>query len=131
MSVYSAIADPVRREVLLLLRSGPRTAGQIAASFDISRPAVSRHLRVLREAHLIEAERGQDGRERAYALRPSALREVEEWIAAVRGPARFAELLGSPALDTEVSRARRDSRRTAQQREVSIDPTRLDERGTG
>lgn len=114
--MFTAIADPVRRRILLLLRVAPMTAGQIAAEFEVSRPAISRHLKVLREAGVVEADRGpQDGRERSYALRAEAFAEVDQWLAQVRGPARFAHLLASPALDTEVRRARRASAATEQQ----------------
>ncbi|ADG78565.1 Transcriptional regulator, ArsR family OS=Tsukamurella paurometabola (strain ATCC 8368 / DSM/ CCUG 35730 / CIP 100753 / JCM 10117 / KCTC 9821 / NBRC 16120/ NCIMB 702349 / NCTC 13040) OX=521096 GN=Tpau_1953 PE=4 SV=1 [Tsukamurella paurometabola] len=125
MTVFAAIADPVRRDILSLLRAAPRTAGEVAASFEISRPAISRHLRVLREAGLVAAERGGDARERSYALRLDALAEVEAWIEHLRAPARFAELLGSPALDTEVRRARRDARNPALAERATHD-----ERGT-
>lgn len=130
MSVFAAIADPVRRDILLMLRGGPLTAGQIAAAFDISRPAISRHLRVLREAGVTECDRGEDGRERSYAIRLDALAEVQEWIDRLRAPARFAELLASPALDTEVRRARRDARADASAPTTPMAPTVHDERGT-
>lgn len=137
MSVFAAIADPVRRRIVVLLSGAPMTAGRIAAEFDISRPAVSRHLRVLRESGLVEADRGgadregrergeADGRERTYVLRPGALDEVDDWLARVRGPARLAGLLASPALDTEVHRARRDHAREAETDESTSTP----ERGT-
>lgn len=128
VSVFAAIADPVRRRIVLLLSAAPMTAGQIAAEFDISRPAVSRHLRVLRDAGVVEGgPSGEDGRERSYALRLAALEEVDGWLARVRGPARLAGLLASPALDTEVRRTRRDNARAAGGT-TEIDGTR--ERGT-
>jgi DNA-binding transcriptional ArsR family regulator len=73
---YDALADPTRRRILEILRdSGERTAGDLAASFPkISRPAVSRHLRVLREARVVRAR--QEGREWIYALDPRALERV-------------------------------------------------------
>ena len=74
-----AIADPVRREILLMLRDEPLSAGQIADRFVISRPAVSRHLRVLREAGLVEVR--QTGRERLYRLNAAPLRDVYAWAA--------------------------------------------------
>ena len=64
--VAGAIADPVRRDILLMLRDEPLSAGQIADRFVISRPAVSRHLRVLREAGLVRDT--ADGRRRVYTL---------------------------------------------------------------
>ncbi|ORA26021.1 ArsR/SmtB family transcription factor [Mycobacterium aquaticum] len=114
MSVFPAIADPVRRRILLLLRGRPLPAGEVAAQFGISRPAVSRHLRVLREAGLVEVDAdSSDGRERTYRLRLEALGEVDSWLRELRGPARAAELLAGAALDTEVRRARREREHAA------------------
>ncbi|WP_231706600.1 MULTISPECIES: metalloregulator ArsR/SmtB family transcription factor [Tsukamurella] len=128
MSVFTAIADPVRRRIVVLLSGTPMTAGQIAGEFDISRPAVSRHLRVLRDAGVVEGgPLGEDGRERSYVLRLGALDEVDGWLARVRGSARLGGLLASPALDTEVRRARRDSAPSANPGN-GID--RTNERGT-
>lgn len=80
---YKAIADPTRRDILDLLRDeGALRAGDIAAAFPkISRPAVSKHLRVLKEADLIEEQGGEDGRERLYHLNPDPLRAVNQWLA--------------------------------------------------
>ncbi|MCS3779961.1 metalloregulator ArsR/SmtB family transcription factor [Tsukamurella ocularis] len=130
MSVFAAIADPVRRRIVVLLSASPMTAGQVAAEFDISRPAISRHLRVLRDAGVVEdGLSGEDGRERTYVLRLDALDEIDGWLMRVRGPARLAGLLASPALDTEVRRTRRDSVRAADAAGATeIDGTR--ERGT-
>lgn len=77
-AIFDALADPTRREILDLLRTGEHPAGEIAARFSVSRPAVSRHLRVLREAGLV-AHRKQ-ARSRVYRLAPEALREVDEWL---------------------------------------------------
>jgi DNA-binding transcriptional ArsR family regulator len=77
--VFAALAHSVRRELLDLLAGGERTAGQLAAPFDMSRPAVSQHLRVLRDARLV-AERPV-GRERVYRLQPERLRDVATWLA--------------------------------------------------
>ena len=107
MDVHAAIADPVRRDILELLRSGPKTAGAIAAAFPISRPAISRHVRVLREVGLvIDAQAGTDadGRERTYRLDPTPLQAVDAWLAQFR-PGWSAVL---DALDTEVRRTRRE-----------------------
>ncbi|MET8824472.1 metalloregulator ArsR/SmtB family transcription factor [Streptomyces sp. NPDC004610] len=102
-----AIADPVRREILVMLRHTPLTAGEIAARFTITRPAVSRHLRVLRESGLVRDERL--GRHRRYSLVPSGLLALAGWLTQFDG--------GRPdwrqrldALDTEVHRTRRDRR---------------------
>lgn len=77
VDVFGAIASPVRRQVLDLLRSGPLRAGDVAAAFDMSRPAVSQHLGVLRSAGLITEERV--GRERRYRIDGRPLREVASW----------------------------------------------------
>jgi DNA-binding transcriptional ArsR family regulator len=76
--VFSALANPVRRRVLELLVEGPRTAGAIAEQFELSRPAVSEHLAVLRRAELVREEAA--GRERHYHLNAGALVEVSEWL---------------------------------------------------
>lgn len=87
-----AIGDPTRRSLLELLRGGERSAGELAAAFTISRPAVSKHLRVLREACLVTERR--DGRRRLYALDPRPLEEVDGWLARYRTfwAARLVEL---------------------------------------
>jgi DNA-binding transcriptional ArsR family regulator len=75
---FGALADPTRRRVLQLVGERPRAAGEIAAVFPVSRPAVSKHLRVLREAGLIEAEPA--GRARIYRLRPDGIAESLRWM---------------------------------------------------
>lgn len=103
MDVFSAVADPVRRDILTLLAARPVAAGVVAQAFgDISRPAVSRHLRVLREAGLVRAE--TRGRRRFYAATTSPLGEIIDWIDALTP--RFDHVLD--ALDTEVYRTRRE-----------------------
>ncbi len=82
MEVASAIADPVRREILMLLRERVMSAGEIADCFDISRPAVSRHLRVLREAGLVSSR--VDAQRRVYSIDPGPLAEIDAWIARFR-----------------------------------------------
>ena len=77
-TVYEALADPVRRRVVELLAENDRAAGEVAAEFDISRPAVSRHLRVLRDAGLVRW-RG-DAQRRVYSLEPRTLEELEAWL---------------------------------------------------
>ncbi len=76
--VFHALADPTRREILDLLRSTERSAGEVAARFPVSRPAVSRHLRVLRQARLVIQRK--DARSRVYRLDPEGLREVDKWL---------------------------------------------------
>jgi DNA-binding transcriptional ArsR family regulator len=77
-AAFSALADPTRRAVLDLLRKGSQPAGQIASAFPISRPAISKHLRLLRQAHLVEERR--EGRHRVYQLNPEPLRAVDSWL---------------------------------------------------
>ncbi|MFC0533707.1 metalloregulator ArsR/SmtB family transcription factor [Phytohabitans kaempferiae] len=77
--VAGAIADPVRREIMVMLRERRMSAGQIADRFTISRPAVSRHLRVLRESGLVHDE--LTGRQRFYRLDPAPLTELVGWLA--------------------------------------------------
>jgi DNA-binding transcriptional ArsR family regulator len=103
----AAIADPVRREILALLRGGPRPAGTIASRFAISRPAVSRHLRVLRESGLVVGE--PRGRERVYRLDATPLAGLDAWLAQFRGGTTWSSRLD--ALETEVHRTRRDRAR--------------------
>ena len=81
-SAFSALADPTRRAVLDLLRQGSQPAGRIAQSFPVSRPAVSKHLRLLRRAHLVQEER--QGRQRLYRLNPGPLRAVDSWLSHYR-----------------------------------------------
>ncbi len=78
VDVFSALANPVRREILMRLREGPRPAGDLARGFRIGRPAVSEHLQVLRKARLVREE--PRGRERYYHLDPRPLSEVEAWV---------------------------------------------------
>ena len=77
-ATFQALADPTRRAVLDLLRRGSQPAGQIASAFPVSRPAISKHLRLLRRAHLVREHR--EGRNRVYQLNPEPLRAVDSWI---------------------------------------------------
>lgn len=77
--VYQAIADPTRRGILDLLAERDRPVAELAAPFAMSRPAISQHLRVLREAGLV-ADR-KVGRQRLYRLQAGPLREIEAWLA--------------------------------------------------
>ena len=112
--VAGAIADPVRREILLMLHDEPLSAGQIADRFEISRPAVSRHLRVLREAGLVRDT--ADGRRRVYALVTGPLEELAGWLGRLMRPSGWQHRLD--ALETEVYRTRRE-RHTAAGRHPS------------
>ena len=77
-ATFQALADPTRRAVLDLLRRGAQPAGRIASAFPVSRPAISKHLRLLRRAHLVREHR--EGRNRIYRLNPEPLRAVDSWI---------------------------------------------------
>lgn len=77
-ATFQALADPTRRAVLDLLRRGSQPAGQIASAFTVSRPAISKHLRLLRRAHLVREHR--EGRNRVYQLNPEPLRAVDSWL---------------------------------------------------
>lgn len=73
-----ALADPTRRQVLECLREGPRAVGEIAAKMPVSRPAVSQHLRVLKEAGLVTDE--ARGTRRVYRIDPDGLGELRRWL---------------------------------------------------
>ncbi|MFZ0801250.1 MAG: metalloregulator ArsR/SmtB family transcription factor [Terriglobales bacterium] len=77
-AIFSALADPTRRAVLDLLRQGSQPAGRIAQAFPVSRPAISKHLGLLRRAHLVQERR--DGRHRLYQLNAEPLRAVASWL---------------------------------------------------
>ena len=77
-ATFQVLADPTRRAVLDLLRSGTQPAGQIAKAFPVSRPAISKHLRLLRRAHLVQERR--EGRHRLYELNPEPLKAVDSWL---------------------------------------------------
>ena len=78
-----ALSDPIRREILNLLKAGPMAAGDIAARFDVTGAAVSRHLAVLKEAELIRDKR--DGKFIFYELNASVLEEIMLWITELKG----------------------------------------------
>lgn len=101
MDVFSAIADPVRRDIISLLTNRPAAAGVVAHAFGhISRPAVSRHLRVLRETGLVRAE--THGRQQVYTATTSPLGEIIDWIDGLM------PRINDRALETEVYRTRRE-----------------------
>lgn len=103
-AVLRALADDSRRTILEALAGGPATAGELAALLPIARPGVSRHLRVLREAGLVEVH--QEAQRRIYGLRPEPLAEVDEWLNRYR--ALWEHRLD--ALHTEVARGKRERR---------------------
>ncbi|MGA8144632.1 MAG: metalloregulator ArsR/SmtB family transcription factor [Candidatus Acidiferrales bacterium] len=106
-ATFSALADPTRRAVLDLLRRGSRPAGQIARLFPVSRPAISKHLRLLRRAHLVKERR--DGRHRVYELTPDPLRAVESWLGHYR--TSWQTSLASLKVHVEKERAQSRARR--------------------
>ena len=82
-AVFGAVSNPTRRRILELLRSGERSAGDLVAEFpDLPQPAVSRHLRILREAGLVAVS--PQAQRRVYSLQPSGLREVDAWLSSYR-----------------------------------------------
>jgi DNA-binding transcriptional ArsR family regulator len=105
-AVLRALADESRRKVLETLTGGPATAGELAALLPIARPGVSRHLRVLREAGLVEVR--QQAQRRVYSLRLEPLAEVDKWLGRYR--ALWEQRLD--ALHTEVARGKRERRST-------------------
>jgi DNA-binding transcriptional ArsR family regulator len=96
---FRALADPTRRDILAMLRSGPRTSGEIAARFDSSWPTISRHLSVLRDADLVLTERS--GQEIYYELNTSVFQDLVqhlmEWTKPNRAPHRIAKRLKQEA----------------------------------
>jgi len=103
-AVLRALSDESRRTMLEALTEGPATAGELASLLPIARPGVSRHLRVLREAGLVEFR--QEAQRRVYGLRPEALAEIDEWLDRYR--ALWSQRLD--ALHTEVARGKRERR---------------------
>ena len=113
MLPFDALADPVRRAIVDALADGEVGAGELAAAHPISRPAVSRHLRVLRESGLVRSRvRGQ---QRVYALERGPLAELDAWLDRFRPlgapahdvPERRGPASRLDALDTEIRRGRR------------------------
>jgi DNA-binding transcriptional ArsR family regulator len=99
--VLQALADGSRRTVLEILRDHPATAGELAEALPIARPGVSRHLRVLREAGLVDVR--HEAQRRVYSLRPQPLADVDAWLDDYR--ALWQTRLG--ALHTEIARGKR------------------------
>ena len=97
-----ALADESRLTLVEALARGPVTAGELAALLPIARPGVSRHLRVLREAGLVEVR--QEAQRRVYSLRPEPLAEIDDWLGRYR--ALWEQRLD--ALHTEIARGKRE-----------------------
>jgi DNA-binding transcriptional ArsR family regulator len=105
-TVLHALGDESRRTMLEILRAGPATAGELAEALPIARPGVSRHLRVLREAGLVEVQ--QQAQWRIYQLRPETLAELDSWL----GRYRVLWEQRLDALHTEIARGKRGKART-------------------
>lgn len=105
-AVLHALSDESRRTILGALRDRPATVSELADLLPISRPGVSRHLRVLREAGLVEVK--QEAQWRIYRLRPEPMAELDEWLDDYR--TLWRQRLD--ALHTEVARGRHQRRRT-------------------
>jgi DNA-binding transcriptional ArsR family regulator len=103
-AVLQALSDSSRRTVLQTLRDGPANVGELAALLPIARPGVSRHLRVLREAGLVEVR--QEAQFRVYSLRPEPLAQVDEWLGHYRS--LWEQRMDS--LHTEVARGKKERR---------------------
>jgi DNA-binding transcriptional ArsR family regulator len=103
-AALKALADPSRRTMLERLAHGPATAGELAGLVPIARPGVSRHLRVLRDAGLVEVR--AVAQHRVYSLSPEPLAEIDEWL----GPYRALWVHRLGALHTEIARGKRKRR---------------------
>jgi DNA-binding transcriptional ArsR family regulator len=106
-AIVRALSDESRRTLLEALIGGPASAGELAALLPIARPGVSRHLRVLREAGLVEVR--QEAQRRVYGLRPEPLAELDRWLV----PYRVLWEQRLDALHSEVARGKRDRRRSS------------------
>jgi DNA-binding transcriptional ArsR family regulator len=108
MEVFEAVAQPKRREILRLLSGGELSAGAIAARFDITQPAVSQHLKVLKETGLISERR--DGTRRLFSVRPEGLAELQDFLAEVL-PAGLQRLKQAAEAEERTGRDARRARR--------------------
>src|SRR6266581_5777740 len=104
-AIFEVIAEPRRRRILDLVRGGERSVGELVVALDMSQPAVSKHLRVLRDAGLVEAR--VDEQRRLYRLRPGPLRELDAWLA----PYRWAWDTSLDRLETHLGDMARDETR--------------------
>lgn len=111
MDAFGALADPVRRSILAQLAVGPHRVVDLAETRPISRPAISKHLRLLLQAGVVEVT--DRGRERCYALEPAGLAVVQEYVEGLVVRAAPIAPHALDALDTEVRRTARDRRRGA------------------
>jgi DNA-binding transcriptional ArsR family regulator len=106
VEALAALSDPTRRRIVELLAERDRDVGELVAKFPISQPAVSRHLRVLREHGLVRSR--AEGQRRVYSLEPAPLDELEAWLARYR--TFWSNRLD--ALETQLARTRRRTKRS-------------------
>lgn len=118
MDVFEALADPVRRDLLARMASGPRSVTDLMGGHAISRPAISRHLRVLREAGLVTVT--PSGRRRLHELHPEALAPVGELLRTLKGPT-------PPLTDHQLDALELEVRRTVHQRRGQRRPSATSE----
>jgi DNA-binding transcriptional ArsR family regulator len=95
VDVFQALSDPTRRAILTMLAPGERSAGEIGAEFSITAPAVSQHLKGLREAGLVRVR--VEAQRRMYRLDPAGLEEVRKWLAGLQPSARL-EAVARPSV---------------------------------
>lgn len=107
MTIYEALAEPMRRRILDLLRERPHLVGELAELLELSQPGVSKHLRVLRDVKVVQVR--QDAQRRWYELRPEPLAEIDAWLASYRHlwEASF-DRLGSLLTELQVKERERD-----------------------
>ena len=103
MDSFTVLADPSRRRIVELLSRGPKNAGAIQRQFSISQPAVSQHLKTLREAGLVEVE--VDAQRRVYRLRQEPFDDMQSWVATIQS--YWLEKLDR--MDVELSKESRES----------------------
>jgi DNA-binding transcriptional ArsR family regulator len=84
MTVFSALADPTRREIVGMLAKGQQSVGDISRRFDMSAPAISQHLKALRQARLVRIR--PEGQRRIYRIDPAGFAELDAWLARIRSP---------------------------------------------
>lgn len=101
MKAIEALSDPTRRRIIELLASSDQDAGELGSHFSVSQPAISRHLRVLRESGLVRVR--PEAQRRVYSLDPAPLEQLDAWLRRYRG--FWTQRLD--ALDTELHRGRR------------------------
>jgi DNA-binding transcriptional ArsR family regulator len=107
MEVFAALAQPKRREILQLLAAGELSAGEVAARFDVTQPAVSQHLKVLKESGLVSERR--EGTRRIYGVRPEGLADLHDFLAEIL-PARLEQLKRAAEAEERSAGDRRPSR---------------------